>query len=130
MGKFDELDEAEQERRKKEEIAYRNKKRNSRMLVLFGSVFEVIETLFIIIVLFIGSAALFSRILSPEIFAKIYSFLTIAIFFGGLVLGFLIYRKLMQIVIEKFNLRDKLTDEVLSHYDKITREKLEEEMKK
>ena len=56
--------------------------------------------------------------------------MTIAIFFGGLVLGFLIYRRLMQFVIEKFNLRDKLTDEVLKHYDKQTREQMEEEMKR
>jgi len=130
MGKFDELDEAEQARRKNEEIAFRNKKRNSRTLVFFGSIFEIIETLLIIMVLFVASAALFSRILPAEVFAKVYSILTIAIFFGGLVLGFFIYRKLMQLVIEKFNLRDKLTDEVLKHYDKITREQLEEEMKK
>jgi len=130
MGKFDELDEAEQERRKREEIAYRNKKRNSRLLVFFGSVFEVIETLFIVILLFIGSAALFSRILSAEVFTKVYSFLTIVVFFGGLVGGFLIYRVLMQFIIEKFNLRDKLTDEVLQHYDKVTREKMEEAKKR
>lgn len=130
MGKFDEFDEAEKERRKREEIAYRNKKRNSRLLVFFGSVFEVIETLFIIIALFLGSAALFSRILSAELFAKVYSIITIVVFFGGLFLGFIIYKSLMQFVINKFNLREKLTDEVLQHYDKTTREKIEEEQKR
>lgn len=131
MGKFDELDEAEKARRKNEEIAYRNKKRTSRMLVFFGSIFEVIETLFIIIVLFIGFAILFQKLFGEsQTAAKFFSVFTIIIFFGGLFLGFIIYRKLMQIVINKFNLRDKLTDEVLKQYDKKTREQMEEEMKR
>lgn len=126
MGKFDELDQEEQEKRKKAQIEFRNKKKTSRMFIFLGSIFEIIETLFIIVVLFVSFAAIFSRILPDEIFAKVYSIITIVIFFGGLFLGFLVYRKFMQVVIEKFNLRDKLTAEVLSHYDKKT---IEEEKK-
>lgn len=130
MGKFDEFDEAEKARRKKEEIAFRNKKNFSRMFVFFGSVFEIIETLAIIIGLFIAFAFILSRILPADIFNKVYSIVTIAVFFGGLVLGFFIYRALMQFLIEKFDLREKLTDEVLNHYDKQTRAKYEEDLKR
>lgn len=130
MGKFDELDEAEKQRRKTEEIAYRNKKKNSNILLFFGTTFEIIESLIIVILFFIISAAIFSRILPEDIFPKVYNYVSLIAFVGGLILGFKLYKMLMQFVINKFNLRDKLTDEVLRHYDKVTQEKYEKDLKK
>ena len=37
---------------------------------------------------------------------------------GGLVIGFIIYKKAMGWAINKFNLKDKLLDDVTSHYIK------------
>ncbi len=130
MGKFDELDEEEKLRRKNEEIAYRNKKRNSNVLLFFGTIFEIIETLIIVIALFLLSAAIFSRVLSGEIFGRVYNYVSLAAFIGGILIGFKIYKTLMQFIINKYNLREKLTEEVLRHYDKETQEKYEEKMKK
>lgn len=130
MGKFDELDEEEKQRRKTEEIAYRNKKRNSNVLLFFGTIFEIIESLIIVIGLFLLSAAIFSRILPAEIFGKVYNYVSLAAFIGGMFIGFKIYKTLMQFIINKYNLREKLTEEVLRHYDKETQEKYEEKMKK
>ena len=50
---FEELDEKVKEQRKKDAVEYRNKKRFSNLFLFFGSLFEIVETLFIIIFLFI-----------------------------------------------------------------------------
>jgi hypothetical protein len=51
-------------------------------------------------------------------------------FIGGLVLGFMIYKTCANFVIEKFNLSEKLSNEVLSHYSKRYRDAEKEALKK
>ena len=47
-----------------------------------------------------------------------------------LILGFMIYKRTMGWVIEKFKLEDKLSKEILDHYRKRTKEEKEAELRK
>lgn len=125
------LDEKVKEQRKKDAVDYRTKKKNSNLFLFCGSIFEVVETILIIMVLFIVFSFLMFRVFNAtgDIGQKIFSIMTIVIFVGGLVLGFIVYKKVLGWVIEKFNLEDKLSKEVLDHYKKRTKEELEAEQK-
>ena len=127
-----EEEKAERENRRKLEIERRNKARNSRLFLLFGSVFEIVETLLVILGLFILFSFLIFKVFKlPEEAAKtIYQFCTIVSFIGGLFLGFVIYKNCANFVIEKFNLADKLSNDVLGHYSKRYRKAQSEELKK
>ncbi|MBP5519836.1 MAG: hypothetical protein J6X84_04580 [Treponema sp.] len=115
-----EIDNEERELRRKKEIEFRIKQRNSRIFLFFGSVFEIVETIAVILGLFVFFSLLIFRVFNlPEEAAKtIYQASTIIAFVGGLFLGFLIYKNCARFVIEKFKLSDKLTSEVLGHYSK------------
>ncbi len=122
----------EREMRMKKEIEMRNKKRNSRIFLVCGSIFEIVETLAVILLLFILFSVLIFRVfkLNEELAKTVYQFSTIVSFVGGLFGGFIIYKKCAQFVIEKFNLKDKLTNEVLGHYAKRDKNAEAEELKK
>ena len=108
---MDMTDEEREERleRQKKELELRAKKRNSRIFLLLGSIFEIAETLAVILLLFIFFSFLIFRV---------FQFCTIVSFLGGLFLGFMIYKTAANFIIEKFNLTDKLTTEILGHYSK------------
>jgi hypothetical protein len=127
-----EADNAEREELKKREIERRNKSRNSRLFLFFGSVFEIVETLLVILGLFILFSFLIFKVFNlPEEAAKtIYQYSTIVSFIGGLFLGFVIYKSCANFVIEKFKLEDKLSNEVLGHYSKRYRKEQKEAMKR
>ena len=125
-------DNSEREELKKREIERRNKSRNSRWFLFLGSVFEIVETLLIILGLFILFSFLIFKVFNlPEEAAKtIYQYSTIVSFLGGLFLGFVIYKRCARFVIEKFHLEDKLSNEVLGHYAKADKNKENEALKK
>ena len=127
-----EADNSEREELKKREIERRNKSRNSRWFLFLGSVFEIVETLLIILGLFILFSFLIFKVFNlPEEAAKtIYQYSTIVSFLGGLFLGFVIYKRCTRFVIEKFHLEDKLSNEVLGHYAKADKNKENEALKK
>ena len=118
--------------RQRKELEERAKKRNSRLFLFFGSIFEIVETLAVILLLFLFFSLLIFRIFKlPEETARtVYQFSTIVSFIGGLFLGFMIYKSCANFVIEKFNLTDKLSNEVLGHYSKRVRNAEKEAMKK
>ena len=126
------LDQEEKENRFKAELALREKKRNSRLFIFIGSIFEIVETLLVIVGLFVFFSFLIFKVFKlPEEAARmIFQVSTIISFVGGLFLGFVIYRTCANFVIEKFNLSDKLTGEVLSHYSKKVRMAEKEALKK
>ena len=126
------IDQEEKEARYKAELDLREKKRNSRLFIFFGSIFEIVETLLVILGLFLLFSFLIFRVFNlPEEAAKtIFQASTIISFIGGLFLGFVIYKNCANFVIEKFNLTDKLTGEVLSHYSKKVRAAEKEALKK
>lgn len=132
MEEMTEAEKAERERLRKLEIERRNKTRNSRIFLLVGSIFEIAETLLVIIGLFIFFSFLIFKVFNlPEEAAKtIYQYSTIVSFLGGLFLGFLIYKRCARFVIEKFHLEDKLSNEVLGHYAKRDKAAEKEAMKR
>ncbi len=123
---------AERYERQKQELERRAKTRNSRLFLFFGSVFEIIETLAVILLLFIFFSLLIFKVFHlPESVARtVFQFSTIVSFIGGLFLGFMIYKTCARLVIEKFNLTDKLSNEVLGHYAKRDKKAEEEVLKK
>ena len=131
---MDMTDEEKEERlaRQKRELELKAKKRNSRLFLFFGSIFEIAETLAVILLLFLFFSLMIFRVFNlPETTARtVFQFCTIVSFLGGLFLGFIIYKTCANFVIEKFKLNDKLTNEVLGHYSKSYRTAEKEAMKK
>lgn len=127
-----EIEDEEKKARMQKELELRIRKRNSRLFLLFGSIFEIIETIFVIFGLFVLFLFLIIRVFnfSEQTAQTLYQISTIVSFIGGLFLGFLIYKACANFVIEKFNLHDKLTDEVLSHYSKRLRKAQKEALKR
>jgi len=129
------MSEAEKEERferQKKELELKTKKRNSRLFLFFGSIFEIAETLAVIFLLFVFFSLMIFRVfqIQEEAARTIFQFCTIVSFLGGLFLGFIIYKTVANFVIEKFNLSDKLTNEILGHYSKRYRKAEEEARKK
>lgn len=130
---MEDLDEESRAKRKKEQVEFRTKKRTSNTFMFFATIFEIIETLILMIVLFISFAFIIFRVLKlgdSQIGVTIFEVGSLIIFIGGMILGFLIYKKVVRIAIKKMHLEDKLSDEVLNHYIKNTKEEMEEELKK
>ena len=97
---MEDLDEESYKKRKQEQVAYREKKRRS----IFNPESPTIQIIFQIS--------------------------TIVIFIGSLVLGFLLYKKLIRWVIVKFNLKEKLMDDVIIHYIKPSKDEMEAELRR
>ena len=131
---MDMTEEEKQERleRQRKELELRAKKRNSRLFLFFGSIFEIVETLAVILLLFVLFSFLIFKVFQlPEGLARtVFQFSTIVSFIGGLFLGFMIYKACANFVIEKFNLSEKLSTEVLGHYSKRYKEAQKEALKK
>ena len=123
---------AERLERQKKELELRAKKRNSRLFLFIGSIFEIVETFVVITLLIVFFSFLVLRVFKlPEAATTtIMQFSTVVSFIGGLFLGFMIYKNCANFVIEKFNLTDKLSDEILGHYSKRYRKAQEEVLEK
>ena len=129
---MEDLDKEAYERRKRDQLEYRAKKRTSSIFMLAATAFEIVETLIIMLALFLLDAFILLKVCNPESATVqiIFQITTIIIFLGGIVLGFLLYKKIIRWVIIKFNLKDKLMDEVTSHYIKPTEGEMEEKLKR
>ncbi len=129
---MEDLDEESYKKRKQEQVAYREKKRLSTIFMFIATVFEILETLLIMLVLFILDAFILLKIFNPEspTIQIIFQISTIVIFIGSLVLGFLLYKKLIRWVIVKFNLKEKLMDDVIIHYIKPSKDEMEAELRR
>jgi len=126
------FDEAEKKRRKDQAVAWREKRRKSTIFMLVASLFEIIESIIIILILFLLTSLFFLKILNPEntTVQLIYQGMIIVDFIGGIVIGFFVYKRVLGWVIRKFNLIDVLSDDVVNHYVKKTKEEKEEALKK
>lgn len=125
---YTELDEEEKKRRKEQQIIWRTKKKNSGLFMFATSVFEIIVTLIIILLMFCISAFFIFRVFNAgdtKAGAVIFEILTFVSFFGGMYLGFILYKAVARWAIKKFNLEDKLMDDLLMHYKKFTKEEKE-----
>ena len=120
-------EEAEKEREKQAKIEYRKKKQFSAIFMTVACIVEIIETLIVMLLLLVGVAFLFTKVIHVEgkIYDTIMTICMVVVFFGGLFLGFFIYKKLVTLVIKKFKLEDKLLDDVIIHYKKESKEQEE-----
>lgn len=123
---YQELDEEEKARRKADVIKRRKLNKNSRLFMVGMSIFEIIVTLAIIIVLFLALAFVMFRLFKATgpVAQIVFEVLSIIIFIGGMVLGFFVYKAFAKWVIKKYNLYEKINKDVLEHY------KSKEEQKK
>ena len=117
-GEMDEFDEKEKERRKNDQIAYRKKQSASNTFLFFGTICEIIISFAIIVVLFLLSLLLLAKVFKfpDDVNTVVFNILLIVDFVGGLALGFFLYRKLGRWVIRKWNLQEKLRDDVLNQF--------------
>ena len=115
---YTEYDKAEQEKRKQDQIAYRNKKKYSSLFLFIASLFEIAETFLLIFAgIIIISFFMFKVFhLSPETYSTLFSILLIVNLVGGLILGFVIYKKAIIWFIKKRHLEEKLSEEIVDHY--------------
>ena len=114
-GKLDEIDEKEKEKRKNDQIEYRNKQKTSNLFLFIGTICEILISLAFVFVYFVLSVLITTKI--PESAQQIvYNILLIVAFLGGLVSGFFVYKMLGRLVIRKMNLKDKLRDDVLNQF--------------
>lgn len=122
----------EKEREKQAKIEYRKKKQFSAIFMTVACIVEIIETLIVMLLLLVGVAFLFTKVIHVEgkIYDTIMTICMVVVFFGGLFLGFFIYKKLVTLVIKKFKLDDKLLDDVIIHYKKESKEQRESRLKR
>lgn len=132
MADMEELDDEEKARRRKEQIEWRNKKRFSNIFMICATLFEIAETFIIIIALVVIALMIMTKTMTPgsAAFSNVLGAAMIILSLGGLVIGFIIYKKVMGWVIKKYNLEDKLLDEIKMHYVKNSKNEIEEELKK
>ena len=116
----------ELERRKRDQIEYRNKKRNSTFFVLASTLIQIIETLLILVLLLAADLFVSFKIFDLnkiETGPTILQLSFFILFFVGLVLGFFAYKYTMYFIVKKFDLKGKLLDETVEHYSTLKREK-------
>ncbi|MCK9169671.1 MAG: hypothetical protein M0P01_04590 [Treponema sp.] len=90
-------------------------KRRSTIFMIVASVIEIAVTLIIMVGLYIFAAWLIYKVLkstSPVPFQIAYPL----IFILGMVLGFIVYKRIMRFGIDKFNLKDTLQPDIIDHY--------------
>ena len=128
-GEMDEFDEKERERRKNDEIDYRNKQKISNLFLFIGTVCEIIISFLFVIIFFILSV-LITTIIPESAQSIVYNILLILSFVGGIALGFFVYRALGRLIIEKSNLKTKLREDILNQFKTLKEFKADQEKKK
>lgn len=112
---YSDFDEAELARRKKDQIEYRNKKRNSSILTFCSSLYEIVVSLVIFFVLFLLAAVIVSKTGLQDA-SNLLFYVMIALLIVSIILGFFIYKVTVRAIIKKYHLEDKILDSVLYHY--------------
>lgn len=128
-GEMDELDEKERQKRKNDQIEYRNRQKTSNLFLFLGTVFEIVISMAFVLLYFIIAVVITSKL--PESAQQVtYNILMILAFLGGLVSGFFVYRFLGRLVIKKLKLEDKLREDVLNQFKTHKEYKADYEKKK
>ncbi len=117
-GEMEEFDAQEQERRKRDQIEFRKKKNTSNIFLFFGTIFEILITLVIVLGLVLLEAVIILKWMNlPDtVKGNVFQFVSVAALIGGIVLGFMVYKALGRLVIKKFHLEDKLREDVLNQF--------------
>lgn len=126
---YSEIDEEEKKRRKELAVMMRTKRKNSTIFMLVTTLIEIAVSLVAIIALFCISAFFIFKVFhagDTKAGAVIFEILTIVSFIGGMIIGFILYKICARWLIKQFKLEDKLSDDVLMHYKKLTKEEKEQ----
>lgn len=130
----DDLSEEEYKARKEAVIAAQKKRNFSNIFVLCASIFLIVETMIILGILMVPLFAIFSHLIprfnNSTAIGMAFAVTQMVFFVGGLILGFIIFRKVVNYIIRHNHLEEKLTDNVLSHYLKKTKEEKEMELRR
>lgn len=128
---YSDLDKEEIERRKKDQIAWQNVRKNTNLFTFIMTVIEIAVTLAVILVMFLLAAKIIFTVgdSTSETTQKIFLGAMLVIFFLGLYIGFILFRLIARWSIKHFKLETKLTDEVLNHYTKQPKDKKEKKVK-
>ncbi|HAH60879.1 MAG TPA: hypothetical protein DCL73_02130 [Treponema sp.] len=109
------FEDAEEKAKRAAFIKKTEMKHRSTIFMIVASVVEIIVTLVIMVGLYILAAWLIYKVFksaSPLPFQIAYPL----IFILGMILGFIVYKRIMRFGIDKFNLRDKLRPDIADHY--------------
>ena len=100
---MEDLDEETRAKRKKQQVEFRTKKRASTRFMLFCSVFEIIETVLIMFIMFVLSALIVFKVFNATgpTGQLVFQILLVVIFIGGMILGFIIYKKICPLVYQE-----------------------------
>ena len=117
-GEMEELTEEEKERRKQEQIQYRTRQKTTNVFMFWSTILNVIVTFALVIILLVVFSVIALKLLplSDEVKTVVFNAFSIVALLGGIVLGFKINKMIGRGVINKWNLKDKLRDEVLNQY--------------
>ncbi len=116
-GEMEEFDEKEKERRRKEQIEFRNRKNTTNLFLVLGTIIEIIITFTIVMVLVLLTVLIIQKInLDDTVKGNIFQFVAIADLIGGIILGLNIYKAIGRWVIKKWKLQDKLREDTLIHF--------------
>lgn len=128
---YSDLDKEEIERRKKDQIAWQNVRKNTNLFTFIMTVIEIAVTLVVILAMFLLAAKIIFTVgdSTSETTQKIFLGAMLVIFFLGLYIGFILFRLIARWSIKHFKLETKLTDEVLNHYTKQPKDKKEKKVK-
>ena len=128
-GKFEEMDEKEREKRKNDQIEYRNKQKASNLFLFVGTICEIILCLGFVFLYFILAIIITTKV--PEGAQQyVYNTLLVAALICGLISGYIVYRTIGRLVIKKMNLKDKLREDVLNQFKTRAEYKADYEKKK
>lgn len=117
-GEMEEMDEKEKERRKQSQIAYNKKKSTSNLFLFVGTILEIIISLACVMGLVLLVAVIILKWLNlPDTLkGTLFNIFSVVALIGGLFLGFIIYKSIGHWVIKKFQLEDKLKEEVVNQF--------------
>ena len=128
-GEMDELDEKEREKRKNDQIEYRNKQKASNLFLFFGTICEIILCFGFVFLYFILAIIVTTKI-TEAAQQFVYNTLLVFSLIGGLVSGFFVYKTLGRLIIKKMNLKEKLREDVLNQFKTHAEYKADYEKKK
>lgn len=126
---YSEIDEEEKKRRKEQSVIWRTKRKNSTIFMFATTIVEILVSLAAILILFCVSAFFIFRVFhagDTKAGAIIFEVLTVVSFIGGMIIGYFLYKLCARWAIKQFKLEDKLSDDVLMHYKKLSKEELEQ----
>ena len=128
MSRFDE-ENIESTEEKKAKIEAQRKKTTTNIFLFFACCWHIIETLSIMIAMFILYIIITYRVLqvpgNSQAAGVASAIMMVVILVGGMILGFRVYVLSIRWFIKKYHYENKLTKEVLDRYTKMAGEKEE-----